>query len=412
MKRVLILVILIASQLSLMAQQDKRTEKLFSYYQKGEYQKAIEYAQKLRSKNIDKAGTYYIEGLSNFKLYQTTDKKNYLTKTIGKIYSGMKIDKDSIYSKLFEDELKEIHDTLYSKADSLMQKGDKDQAEYYLKNLVYLFSDTTDYYRELFMPKPKKEKQQLAVREYNGAINQTDALGRRQGLWVKYYDDGTVMYEIEFKDNHPSGIFRRYYPNGKLMVDMKFEPTGHRAGAIFYDRDGNKLAMGYYYDQKRDSLWQFYINDSIVIKEQYYKKGVKDGPERVYSLTSYPNLALERYWKNGKPDSLYIEYYDNGQPKRMMIYKNGKLNGTYQLFYYNGREKIRGQYKDDFMEGVWTFTNPDGSKQTIKYHKGEPVNAAHMNETETKILKAMEEAKGKYPEPEEMFKKEFGLEQY
>ncbi|MDR3048040.1 MAG: hypothetical protein LBU51_10635, partial [Bacteroidales bacterium] len=41
--------------------------------------------------------------------------------------------------------------------------------------------------------------------------NVTDAQGRKQGYWKKYQDK-MLLYEGEFKNDVPMGIFKYYYP--------------------------------------------------------------------------------------------------------------------------------------------------------------------------------------------------------
>lgn len=394
--------------------QDKKWDKILNSYKNQNYQQALQLSEKYIAKKITNPGPYYVIGLSYFNLNKTQHPKTILPKiknAVNYIHTALIKDRDSTYYKLFASDLKTFQDSLEHWATALYPKQ-KQTATYYAQSLIFLFKDTTEIYRKIYPPKPNNPASVAADNSLlpkNTAINQTDQQGRRQGLWIAKYPNGNIKYEIYFKDGHPAGLYKRYYSTGALLVEMKFDPSGHRASATFYDMDGNRIAKGYYYDQKRDSLWQFFINDSIVLKEVMYHKGVKDGFERIYSPNYYPNLLQERYYKNGVLDSVAVDYYFDGTPKSIMFYKNGKLNGPFQLYYYGGGVKIKGQYKNDYMEGVWEFHNPDGTVDTVRYHLGQNVDKK-QTEAETKIIKAMEQAKGKIPEPEELFKKQFGLQ--
>mgnify|MGYP003309605133 CR=1 FL=1 len=48
------------------------------------------------------------------------------------------------------------------------------------------------------------------------SINEVDKKGRKQGEWIKKYDNGVVIYKGEFKDDMPIGEFRRFYETGTL----------------------------------------------------------------------------------------------------------------------------------------------------------------------------------------------------
>ena len=42
-------------------------------------------------------------------------------------------------------------------------------------------------------------------------LNKTDANGKKQGDWKKYYENGFVRYQGQFKDDKPVGTFNYYY---------------------------------------------------------------------------------------------------------------------------------------------------------------------------------------------------------
>ncbi len=419
-KHFLIIVLIISATIAF--SQDKHWHKALSLYKNHQYDKTIQYTQKNLDRSTAKPGLYYLLGLCNFYIAQTmnkpADKMVRIKRAVNYIYQGLRHDKDSTYYNLLKDDMKTFRDSLYAYMKHYNNLNDTRDTRFFAQSIVSLYHDTTDIYREIFQPNQQeqpepglKEKQQALVASYQGPTNMTDALGRRQGMWIAKYPDGTIKYMIYFKDGHPAGTFKRFYPNGQLQVDMKYEITGHRAAAIFYDQDGHRIAMGYYYNRKRDSLWQFFVDDTIVIREVFYKNGLKNGPDRIYSYYYYPNLLRERYWKNDTLDSVAVDYYYDGTPKSFSYYKHGVLDGPYTLLDYTRKVKVKGQYVNGYMEGKWLFYNPDGSADTVEYHLGEPTNPA-MTEAESKIIKAIEESKSRYPEPAEIFKKQYGLEDW
>jgi len=339
--------------------------------------------------------------LSDFEMFKTgsdLQKKSLLTSAINNINYGLNKDADkSIFGGF--DQFQEMHDSILTFAGKLYENK-KSQSEFFYKNLAKIYSDTTEQYVELFVPKVVEIKQDLAFKENSGPINQTDVAGNRQGLWIKKYDNGLVESEIFFKDNHPAGVFRKYYENGNLKANMYFDETGERTAAVLYNEDGSKLAMGYYYKHQKDSLWQYYINDSIVIREENYKKGVKDGYERTYNPYNYPNLIDEKYWKNGKQDSTWTKFYMDGTPKIIAVYKDGVREGKYVAFNEEGATIAIGNYKNNLKEGVWKMQNAETQEIIeIEYKNGHPVNEDELSEQETKAIEQMEQLNGKFQEP-------------
>ena len=45
-----------------------------------------------------------------------------------------------------------------------------------------------------------------------------DETGKRQGMQEYFYEDGTPMIKVEFKDGKESGIIERYWPNGEIKM--------------------------------------------------------------------------------------------------------------------------------------------------------------------------------------------------
>ncbi len=398
-------------QITAIIAQNRDIVRIEKYYNQKNYEKCIEQSRKTIKKYPKLAEAYYYQSLSNFNMFKHSPrlrKKYYLTNTLTNLTIASRIDTSKKFFDKYQNDFMLIKDSTLSFAKKLY-KTDKSESAYFFKSLVAIYHDTTDEYRDLFIPKKKEIKQQLAFREYNGPINQKDMSGNRQGLWIEKYPNGIVRYEIYFKDNHPAGVFRKYYPNGNLKVKMYFDSKGKRASAIFYDKEGHKVAMGYFNNRKKDSLWQYYANDTMVIAEESYKNGVKNGAERIYSTVSYPNILDEKFWKNGKLDSIWTRSYPDGTPEYIAQYKNGKRNGTYTAFDVNGRAVVIGQYKDDVSVGTWKYWN-DSTKTyiKIKYINGVPQNLKQLTDQETAALEKMQKLKGKFEEPMQVIQKKYG----
>ncbi len=398
--------------------QQKDINKIKKAYNSGEYELCIEKATKTTKKYANLPEPYIYKAFSNFKLYTTSTrlrKKYYLTNTLNNLSFALKYDTAKSFFTEFKPLLDSIHDTTLVYARNLYQQDDRQgESEYYFKKLASIFNDTTAEYHELFDPKqPEQFKQDLAFKEYNGDVNQTDLNGNRQGLWVEKYPNGMVKYEIFFKDNHPAGIYRKYYENGQLKAKMFFDDNGEYASAILYDENGNKVAMGYYHNHKKDSLWQYFAPGNIVIAEEHYKDGIKNGVEHVYSPYAndegYQVIIEEKFWENGKMDSVYSQCYADGSPHIICEYKDGKRNGKYLAFDADGILTTSGLYKDDLQEGTWKYKiDTTLNYMEIKYIKGVPQDLDQLTEQETEYFNKIEQQKGKFKEPNEVIQQKYG----
>jgi antitoxin component YwqK of YwqJK toxin-antitoxin module len=59
-------------------------------------------------------------------------------------------------------------------------------------------------------------------------------------------------------------------------------------------------------------------------------------------------------YKNGKPDSKWSQWYDNGQPKEEVEYSSGIKNGIHKQWYKNGQQKFERSYEEGVHNGSWT----------------------------------------------------------
>ena len=77
--------------------------------------------------------------------------------------------------------------------------------------------------------------------------NFIDEFGRKQGKWTAKYDNGTIRYKGDFKDDKPQGIFYFYYDNGNLHITQDFFHDGSAAATHIYYKNGFLKAAWHYY---------------------------------------------------------------------------------------------------------------------------------------------------------------------
>jgi len=198
-------------------------------------------------------------------------------------------------------------------------------------------------------------------------LNQTDPAGRKQGFWKKSDSAGHPVYEGRFKDGKPVGTFRYFYPDGQVKTRSTFSENGKFARVVSYFQNGNKMASGNYLNEKRDSIWQFFSEkDEILVSEESYQTGVKEGVSRVY----FPGggVAEITTWKNGVMDGLSEQYFSDGKIKVRLSYKNGEKNDSFTTWFLSGQPMISGQYNHGHPSGQWIYYNEDGSVLRTEDH--------------------------------------------
>jgi antitoxin component YwqK of YwqJK toxin-antitoxin module len=204
------------------------------------------------------------------------------------------------------------------------------------------------------------------------SINQTDAMGKKQGLWVKKDRDGKKIYEATFRDGKPVGEMKRFYPNGKVMALMNFLAGSDTAVAQLFDESGSLMARGKYVDQKKTGEWTYFL-DSKIVSTENYGNGLKEGPAKRFYKTG--ELLEESNWKNGHLDGLYRAYFSNGKVYLECNYSDGQRNGPFRIWQSDGTPELDASYCYDARDKDWKYFDGSGKiRFTLKFDKGKMLN--------------------------------------
>ncbi len=213
------------------------------------------------------------------------------------------------------------------------------------------------------------------------ALNKIGSDGKRQGLWEKRYDDGSIRYRGHFWDDKPRGVFKNYYDNGDSLEALRvFSDDGETAYAHLFYTTGALWAEGKYINQVKDSIWKFYNeNQQLILKDQF-KMGMLEGKQVVF----YPsgNPLQVKNWHNNVAEGPYTQYFDEGGIKEEGTFVNNMLEDTLYEYNPDGRLTIKGRYLHDLKEGKWLYYANNTSKiDTLIYHKGKCLNIAKYTPT-------------------------------
>jgi antitoxin component YwqK of YwqJK toxin-antitoxin module len=231
-------------------------------------------------------------------------------------------------------------------------------------------------------------------------INVTDQQGRKQGHWIKKYPDESIMYEGNFKDDHPVGEFKRYYENNSVKSVLIYNEDGTRAEATIYHPNGYIASKGIYINQMKEGKWQFFsaFISGYLISEETYSKNLRNGLSVQFYQDS--TIAERLYYLNDKKHGEWIQYYPSGAVWLKSNYSNGKINGKFEVWYENGQIEFSGQYKNDTRDGQWVIFNNNG---TVKYkleYIGGVTKDRQMDIDESEFIDSLEMNKGKIADPE------------
>ena len=92
--------------------------------------------------------------------------------------------------------------------------------------MEYIAKISFDSFPESFNHLKEKELHHNVSRYINKQIHEDfyfDNLGRKQGRYVSYYDNGKILQECFYIDGKPEGDFKKYYNDGELEKHDKYK---------------------------------------------------------------------------------------------------------------------------------------------------------------------------------------------
>ena len=141
------------------------------------------------------------------------------------------------------------------------------------------------------------------------------------GIVQKFYEDGTLEMESEFKQGILDGVSKSYYKNTKLEMEGSYT-EGRKNGVFkeYYENGKIKSEINYSYDLK-EGLAKTYYSNGNVEAEGNFENGEEIGTTRVY----YENgkLKEEIPYTNGVINGHHIQYSENGKVLKKTFYDNG-----------------------------------------------------------------------------------------
>lgn len=240
----------------------------------------------------------------------------------------------------------------------------------------------------------------LLVSQVPDTVNVTDAQGKKQGYWIKYYPDGNKQYEGYFKDDNPVGEFRRFYEDGKLKSLMFHTSGSDEVRVRFHHPNGFPAAEGVYVNQKKEDKWQFFSQktENYLICEEFYKNDLRNGPSvKLYKDgTVAERITFVDDLRNGD----WTQYYVTGKICIKGNYVLGQLNGGFEVYYANGNPEYLGQYNNDVRDGLWKVYNEEGKLNYEMLYKMGKLDDPDFAERENAFLDMLEKNRGKLSDPE------------
>jgi len=203
---------------------------------------------------------------------------------------------------------------------------------------------------------------------FSVAQNKTDEKGLKQGHWKKT-DPTTkkLIYEGNFKDNLPQGLFKYYYPNDSIKSKMLFIQNGKIGYSTLFHPNGKMMAYGKYINELKDSTWSFYDEKGLIISKETFLLGKKNGVSVVYFSNGI--VSEEYHYKMDLKHGTFKQYFDKNIVKGEGNYVNGLMDGKNTYYFPNGVQVASGFYKNGQKNGPWIYKEQDGKIKEKELYK-------------------------------------------
>ena len=112
-----------------------------------------------------------------------------------------------------------------------------------------------------------------------------------------------------------------------------------------YYVSGKPSRRGYYHEGKEDSIWMFYYEDGTKKAVEHYFRGKKWGTNTYYFKSG--KIAQITKYNNDIADSTWTSFYENGNQKTVENFENGKKEGEWIYYFENGTIESKGAFEKD-----------------------------------------------------------------
>jgi antitoxin component YwqK of YwqJK toxin-antitoxin module len=209
--------------------------------------------------------------------------------------------------------------------------------------------------------------------------------GKKDSLWIGYHTTGSVFTRTFYVNDLKTGEYRAFYKADSGKVQGPIEMTGYyKAGEKDstwkkYYQSGHLSAIEKYKLGKKDSMWTKYHESGRIAETIQYQNDLPVGRYCAYydsASAKIKNIIEEQgYFKSGKKDSIWTEYYKSGEVKSLTPYKAGLKHGAFVSYFSaasldtvksrtgTNKKGIPSKtqfYKMDVPDSSWTEWYPDG----------------------------------------------------
>lgn len=205
--------------------------------------------------------------------------------------------------------------------------------------------------------------------------------GQKDGIWKVYFSTGKLNYVEKYENGEQTGKKIYYFENGKTDTEIEFENGIRNGWTKKYDMDGSLV-------------YQIRYKDDLPVSYSYLDKTGKLVPEIAIPGGSGPvkayfqngKLSAEFTYADGKLNGSNTLYHSNGKLRMQGTEDYGLSEGNYKYYHPNGQLQNDYVFLHDNLHGFYKEYNDKGVlTEQGYYYNGEPHDIMKIYEDSGKL---------------------------
>lgn len=120
----------------------------------------------------------------------------------------------------------------------------------------------------------KKLKDSLIEQKKKNPLIIIDPDSTYTGDFLDRYDNGIVKYRGYYRFGKRHGQWLSFYPNGQQWSEMFYDKGEMSGSNTTYYENSKMRYKGFYKNNLRDSIWEFYDTTGVLIQTVKFKKDI------------------------------------------------------------------------------------------------------------------------------------------
>lgn len=179
------------------------------------------------------------------------------------------------------------------------------------------------------------------------------------GIWNNWVEDGRLVSTYAYAGGKRDGAYVIYNPDSSVLSEGQYKNGGLDGLQRINRGEGFRTEINYQ-DGKQSGVEKTYHPNGEVAIEAHWVDGQQDGPMTFYTDAGMIQATVPYY--KGKREGVMKTFHDNGAIQADETYRNDRLNGKSEFWREDGGLDMVLHYRDDMQDGVQTWYYPNGEK--------------------------------------------------